>query len=342
MSQNDFVIANASGSAVRSDMNSAFQALASLSGGDAAPSTTYAGQIWFDTINNIVKIRDEANTAWINLWSVSGSTLIPYRSGTLQGTMSILDHAAIAQDLVMTAKQIKPARASVASAANVDLGAAAGNVITLTGVATITGFTMPDGGLYLVHYTGAGLTLTHNATTLVCPTAANIAVATNDTFIVEGKAANQAVIVGYQRASGAALAGAVTMATQAEQVTGSSITVATSPGRQHFHEAAVKAWTAVDNVNFSGTSINQNSYGVSSTADTANGVFTVNFTNAFDSAYYGMGGLAQRNAANDDMHLAIRNGTAPTASACAIGCRNDTVANENSKFNCVMFAGTLA
>lgn len=83
MSQNDFTIANASGASVRADMNSAFQALASASAGATAPSTTFQYQYWFDTTLNIQKQRDGANTAWVSLWSLVGSTLKLYEQGTL-------------------------------------------------------------------------------------------------------------------------------------------------------------------------------------------------------------------------------------------------------------------
>jgi len=78
MSQNDMVIANAAGSVVRADVNSALQALATLSSGTSSPSTTYAGQSWWDTTNNLLKIRNGANSAWITIASFDGSTFLPY------------------------------------------------------------------------------------------------------------------------------------------------------------------------------------------------------------------------------------------------------------------------
>ena len=64
MAQNDFVVANADGATVRADINSALQALATLSSGAAAPGTTCAGMIWGDTTNLVAKQRNQANTAW--------------------------------------------------------------------------------------------------------------------------------------------------------------------------------------------------------------------------------------------------------------------------------------
>jgi hypothetical protein len=67
MSQHDFNIANQSFPATRTDLNNALVALASNSSGDAEPGTTYANQWWYETDTNILKIRNEANNAWIEI-----------------------------------------------------------------------------------------------------------------------------------------------------------------------------------------------------------------------------------------------------------------------------------
>ena len=70
MSQHDFEIANQNAAPSRADINSALQALASSNSGTSEPSTTYAGQIWIDDNNNLLKIRNEANSAWITVGEV--------------------------------------------------------------------------------------------------------------------------------------------------------------------------------------------------------------------------------------------------------------------------------
>jgi hypothetical protein len=67
MSQHDFDIANQTAASARADINNALQALASLSSGGTAPSTTYANMLWYETDTNILKMRNEANSAWINV-----------------------------------------------------------------------------------------------------------------------------------------------------------------------------------------------------------------------------------------------------------------------------------
>lgn len=77
MSQNDFNIANQGFPSFRSDLNSALQALASLSSGDTAPTTTYANQLWYETDTNTLYIRDEANSAWLALMVIDQATGSP-------------------------------------------------------------------------------------------------------------------------------------------------------------------------------------------------------------------------------------------------------------------------
>jgi len=67
MSQHDFNIANQSFPATRTDLNNALAALASNSSGDAEPATKYANQWWYETDTNTLKLRNEANDAWISI-----------------------------------------------------------------------------------------------------------------------------------------------------------------------------------------------------------------------------------------------------------------------------------
>jgi hypothetical protein len=67
MAQNDFVIADQTASAALADINSALQSLASCSSGSSEPSVKYANQLWYDTTTHILKVRNEANSAWISV-----------------------------------------------------------------------------------------------------------------------------------------------------------------------------------------------------------------------------------------------------------------------------------
>jgi len=83
MAQHDFDIANQTFPATRADLNNALQAAATISAGASAPSTTYAYQLWFDTSSNTYKVRDGANSAWINFAGVDGSGNVSFDTSTL-------------------------------------------------------------------------------------------------------------------------------------------------------------------------------------------------------------------------------------------------------------------
>lgn len=69
MAQADYNIANASAPAVRADLNATFLAIVSNNSGATAPATTFAYQWWYDTTANILKMRNAANSGWINIAS---------------------------------------------------------------------------------------------------------------------------------------------------------------------------------------------------------------------------------------------------------------------------------
>lgn len=72
MAQHDYVIANGTGAAVRSDINDALAAIVSQNSGATAPSPTYAYQFWADTTTGTLKLRNAANNAWIQLMQLDG------------------------------------------------------------------------------------------------------------------------------------------------------------------------------------------------------------------------------------------------------------------------------
>lgn len=67
MAQDSLVVANGSGAAVRAAVNAALETLATLNSGTAEPSVTYPFMWWADTTNDLLKIRNEADSAWITI-----------------------------------------------------------------------------------------------------------------------------------------------------------------------------------------------------------------------------------------------------------------------------------
>ena len=89
MAQHDYIIANQSGAAFRSDLNNGLAAIVSQNSGAAQPSTTYAYQWWADTTTGLLKLRNAANNAWITIGTLADANLglLSLAGGTLTGAL---------------------------------------------------------------------------------------------------------------------------------------------------------------------------------------------------------------------------------------------------------------
>jgi hypothetical protein len=76
MAQADYIVANGTGAAVRSDLNGQLAAIVSNNSGATEPATMYAYQWWADTTAGLLKIRNAANNAWITLRELDGTLLM--------------------------------------------------------------------------------------------------------------------------------------------------------------------------------------------------------------------------------------------------------------------------
>ena len=83
MATHDYVIANGTGAAVRSDLNGALAAIVSQNSSATEPSPSYAYQRWADTTAGVMKMRNGANNAWITLYQLDGEwSTIAFENGT--------------------------------------------------------------------------------------------------------------------------------------------------------------------------------------------------------------------------------------------------------------------
>lgn len=73
----DYSLANQSGLAFRTELNSILAAVVSQNSGATAPSTTYAHQLWIDTGVSpaLLKLRNAANSAWITVGDATATNL---------------------------------------------------------------------------------------------------------------------------------------------------------------------------------------------------------------------------------------------------------------------------
>lgn len=168
MSQNDYVIANQTAPNFRADLNLALQALASNSSGATTPSTTYANMLWYDTANNILKMRSEADDAWIALGTLdqSANTFAP--AGVAE-----LTQVQVEDDTSTVFGQVSGQRLGQAVAANVDVASelnatgaaplyacrawvnADGSPVTIRGSGNVSSITDLDVGYYQINFTTA-------------------------------------------------------------------------------------------------------------------------------------------------------------------------------------------
>ena len=66
----NYEIANSSGLIFRGRVNEVFAAVQSNNSGATEPTGTVAYQLWYDTTNNILKMRNASNAAWIGLFTL--------------------------------------------------------------------------------------------------------------------------------------------------------------------------------------------------------------------------------------------------------------------------------
>ena len=94
---------------------------------------------------------------------------------------------------------------TIASAANIDIGAAASNTVLVSGTASITSLgTIAAGAIRYLRATGA-FTLTHNATSLILPGGTNIVATVGDVFRFESLGAGNWRLTGFQQWAPAAI-----------------------------------------------------------------------------------------------------------------------------------------
>lgn len=95
MAQHDYNIANQTAANARADINNVLAAIATNNSGASEPSTTFANQWWYETDTNLLKIRNEANDAWINVaylatnnYYLLENTIISSTSGSAIGVLA--------------------------------------------------------------------------------------------------------------------------------------------------------------------------------------------------------------------------------------------------------------
>ena len=79
MAQHDYNIGDQNGFDFLVDLNNALSAIATNNAGSSEPNTTFPHMLWFDTNNDLMKVRNEANSAWVVVAKKEGNGWIPYQ-----------------------------------------------------------------------------------------------------------------------------------------------------------------------------------------------------------------------------------------------------------------------
>lgn len=85
MATHDYIVSNASGAAVRQDLNNALAAIVSNNSSATAPPTTYAYQWWADTTAGQLKIRNATNDGWNVISDLDGGNFMQDGTAALPG-----------------------------------------------------------------------------------------------------------------------------------------------------------------------------------------------------------------------------------------------------------------
>ena len=146
MAQHDYNLINQSGANFRTDLNNALTAIVSNNSGASEPATMFAYELWVDTSNSVMKIRNSGNDAWITLpWSITADNTVDINGGTINGisslsfssgstVASILDEDNLSSDsatALATQQSIKAYVDSQVTAQDLDFQADSGGVLSI-------------------------------------------------------------------------------------------------------------------------------------------------------------------------------------------------------------------
>ena len=168
----NWTIPNSGGSTFRATLNTTLAALQSTSSGAAAPSPTVAGMLWYDTTNSILKRRNTANTAWVDV----NSDTIP--ATTVRGNSS----GSAAAETAISMASLRTMLGFSQSVAGNGYVALPGDVIVQWGTGT-----PPAGGTVAVTYPVAFTTVGRVAASPLSSGPRGVSL---DTFTVSGFSAN--------------------------------------------------------------------------------------------------------------------------------------------------------
>ncbi len=309
----------------------------------SAVSFTPAGSVAAVTVQAAIEEVDSEKLA-------KASNLLDVGSRATAFTNLVAGGGTMTGGLTFSGARLNEAQgANVASAATIDLDAATGNLVDVTGTTGITAITLSQGREAVVRFTGV-LTLTNSAS-LDLIGGADITTAAGDRAVFRGYAAGVVRCMAYNRADGSPLVSLLTtptingavsgtsLAAQSDMETGTSTSLLVTPGRVKSHPGVLKAF-AIVTVSGGTPTLEAESYGVSSVGDNGAGDFTLNWSTAFSSAKYALAGMVgDFTSASSLRGMVIGSATAISASAVRVVMGTNASMNEDPTRFTVMAAG---
>ncbi|WP_320178133.1 hypothetical protein [Roseovarius pacificus] len=157
MAQHSMIIQDGEALPILTAFNDVVRALVTLSAGPDAPETTYPCQLWYDTVNNILKMRSEANDGWIDMFYLDQAAgalrllqgmLVVDATGAQKGRIDVQTGGVWNAGTGTVESLISPAKLKAAIVALAPQGGMTG----LGTVATDSGGTVSLSGLTLTGY----------------------------------------------------------------------------------------------------------------------------------------------------------------------------------------------
>ena len=292
MAIHDYVIANQNGANTRSDLNNALAAIVSNNSSATEPSTTYAFMWWADTASDILKQRNAADSAWINILTLStGAPLGALAASLVSGTHTNFTSTGIDDNATSTAITIDSGeRVGIGATAQADYGAGFNQLVIGDGTAVTQGLTIATtaagyGGIAFADGTGSseeGVGHIRYAHT------------TDDMYFVTADAERMRI---------------------------------TSDGRG-LSQFTAKAWANFDGT---GAITIRDSHNISSIADGGTGQYTISFTNALANANHATVASLSKDGASPSDSVSNYASVAELSSTtiCYIECMNHAHARQD-------------
>ena len=277
MAQHDYVIANGTGAAVRSDLNNGLAAIVSNNSGATEPATMYAYQWWPDTTTGLLKIRNAANNAWVTVGTLASANLglLPLAGGTMTGALAVTAGTAALPGIAVSGDLNTGITSPGADQLAISTGGTSRLAVSTTAVSSTLAVDVPLGAVGT-----PSLTFTGDLNTgFWSPAADTLAASTAGTKQFElSSSGNLSFNSGYGSAAVA---------------------------------YGCRAWV---NFNGTGTVAIRASGNVSSITDNGTGDYTVNFTTAMADANYAFASLVGSTLAGSDQ-FGSRIKAAPTTTS---------------------------